>query len=374
MEGTEMKKTLWTMLVMLLFGMTLQAQNKEAQLKHIREMYAQAKEQIAQNGKNGRAPLDMKILINDGTYISDDLVMNDVTELHFYFNKYRINSDLDYPDASSCYFITEQWGANGHTRYREILFDANEGVLLFTYMKAETHAGFTVETRYYYDGEGNLIDQKHKVGGHDTEPGTHSWNTADSEKNLAEACLKIFEDLMNHQTDLTVKDREVAKVTPKAERMKYIRSTYAQAKEKIAKNDKSELPLDVQIVIRDQTWGPPETTELKFYFDAVTDQVEPDAVSVDNYCYFISEHHHHNNMGPDNYGEYLFAPKSHDLIFSYSCGKEEGETREWRYYYDERGKCIEVKSEAEEVDYGFSDKINAKHYLKIFKALFDRPM
>ena len=109
-----MRKTRLVMLVMLMFGMTLQAQNKEAQLKHIREMYAQAKEQIAQNGKGGRAPLDVKILINDGTYISDDLVMNDVTELHFYFNKYRVNSDLDYPDASSCYFITEQWGANGH--------------------------------------------------------------------------------------------------------------------------------------------------------------------------------------------------------------------------------------------------------------------
>jgi hypothetical protein len=369
-----MKKTLLVISVMLLFGMSLLAQNKEAQLKHIREMYAQAKEQIAQNGKDGRAPLDMKILINDGSYISDDLVINDVTELHFYFNKYRINSDLDYPDASSCYFITEQWGANGHTRYREILFDSNEGVLLFSYMKAETHAGFTVETRYYYDGEGRLIDDKHKVGGQEVNANAHSWSSAEGDKAIAEAYLKIFEDLMNHQTDISVEERPGAKVTPKAQRMKYIRSTYAEAKEKIAKNDKSELPLDVQVVIRDQSWGPPEITELKFYFDAVTDQVEPDAVSVDNYCYFISEHRHHNNMGFDNYGEFLFAPMSHDLIFSYSCSKEEGEKREWRYYFDERGKCIEVKSEAEEVDYGFSDKITVKHYLKIFKALFNRPM
>ena len=361
-------------LMMLCSAMTMLAQTKEAQLKHIREMYAQAKEQIAQNGKNGRAPLDIKILINDGTDMGEDLVMNDVTELHFYFNKYRINSDLDYPDASSCYFITEQWGANGHTRYREILFDSNEGVLLFSYMKAETHAGFTVETRYYYDGEGRLIDEKHKVGGQEVNASAHSWSSAEGDKAIAEACLRIFEDLMNHQTDLTMEDRPNAKVTPKAERMKYIRSTYAQAKEKMAKNDKSELPLDVQIVIRDQSWGPPEITELKYYFDAVTDQVEPDAVSVDNYCYFISEHRHHNNMGFDHYGEFLFAPKSHDLIFSYSCGKEEGEKREWRYYFDERGKCIEVKSEAEEIDYGFSGKITARHYLKIFKALFDRPM
>ena len=361
-------------LMMLCAAMTMLAQTKEAQLKHIREMYAQAKEQIAQNGKNGRAPLDIKILINDGTDMGEDLVMNDVTELHFYFNKYRINSDLDYPDASSCYFITEQWGANGHTRYREILFDSNEGVLLFSYMKAETHAGFTVETRYYYDGEGNIIDEKHKVGGQEVNADAHSWSSGNGDKALAEAYLKIFEDLMNHQTDLSVEDRSDAEVTPKAQRMKYIRSTYAQAKEKIAKNDKSELPLDVQIVIRDQSWGPPQTTELKFYFDAVTDQVEPDAVSVDNFCYFISEHRHHNGMGFDSYSEYLFAPKSHNLIFSYNCSKEEGEKREWRYYFDERGKCIEVKSEAEEVDYGFSNKITVKHYLKIFKALFDTSM
>ena len=369
-----MKKTSFIISVMLIFCMTLMAQSKQERLGHIRKMYAEAKEQIAQNGKDGRAPLDIKILINDGTAFSDDFVMNDVTELHFYFNKYRINSDLDYPDASSCYFITQKWGANGHTRYREILFDTNDGVLLFSYMKAETHAGFVVETRYYYDGEGHLIDEKHKVGGQEVNANAHSWSSADGDKALAEAYLKIFEELMNHQTDLTTEDRSEAQVTPKAQRMKYIRSTYAQAKEKIAKNDKSELPLDVQIVIRDQSWGPPQTTELKFYFDAVQDQVEPDAVSVDNYCYFISEHRHHNGMGFDNYGEFLFAPKSQDLIFSYSCSKEEGEQREWRYYFDERGKCIEVKSEAEEVDYGFSDKLTARHYLKIFKALFDASM
>ena len=147
-----MRKLFMTALSVLLFGgLTTEAQvSKETQLKHIREMYAQAKQQIDANGKDGRAPLDMTIRIDNGEAFSDDLVMNDVTELRFFFNKYRINTDLDYPDASACYFITEQWGANGHTRYREVLFDPNEGVLLFSYLKAETHAGFTVETRYYY--------------------------------------------------------------------------------------------------------------------------------------------------------------------------------------------------------------------------------
>ena len=96
-----MKKTLLVMSLMLMFGVTLQAQNKEAQLKHIRQMYAQVKEQIAQNGEDGRAPLDMTVRIDNGEAFSDDFVMNDVTELRFFFNKYRINTDLDYPDASA---------------------------------------------------------------------------------------------------------------------------------------------------------------------------------------------------------------------------------------------------------------------------------
>ena len=41
-------------------------------------------------------------------------------------------------------------------------------------------------------------------------------------------------------------------------------------------------------------------------------------------------------MGPEYYFEYLFAPQSHDLIFSYTNAREEGEKYEWRYYYDEK--------------------------------------
>ena len=240
-----MKKILLVMSLMLMFGVTLQAQNKEAQLKHIR--------QIAQNGKDGRAPLDMTVRIDNGEAFSDDFVMNDVTELRFFFNKYRINTDLDYPDASACYFITEQWGANGHTRYREILFDPNEGVLLFSYLKAETHAGFTVETRYYYDGEGNVIDQKHRVNGEETTAEAHSWSTAEGDKALAASWLSIFEQLMHPSQDLSSEERTYVEVSSKAKRLAFIRSTYAKAKEKIAANDRSELPLDVKIVIRDQS-------------------------------------------------------------------------------------------------------------------------
>lgn len=347
-----------------LLCLSAQAQTKQEQVSRIRKVYADAKAQIAQNGKNGMAPLDVKIQVSDGTEINEDFIIYSETGLTYYFNKYRINSELDYPDASSCYFIVENWTADGHTRYREYLFDPNDGYLLFAYMKSETHAGFVVETRYYYDAEGRLIDQKHKVGGHDAEPGAHSWNDENSEKSQAQSYLEVFETLMNAKYIPSAVGHFGQATAPKAERLKLIRSTYAQAKDKIAKNDKSEAPHDMHIVIRDQTFGPPQITDVKIYY-------EPQKIGEvsDHHCYFISEHRHHNNMGSDIYGEYLFAPETHDLIFSYTNAKEEGEKFEWRYYYDENGQCIETKTDAGDSDQGAADKQTALRYLQVYTSL-----
>ena len=128
------------LVIFCLLSFQVQAQNQQEQLQHIRKMYADAKEQIAQNGKNGMAPLDVKVSISDGTQVDEDFFLDDETELTFYFNKYRVNAELDYPDASSCYFVVENWTSHGHLRYREILFDPNEGNLLFCYMRQETDA------------------------------------------------------------------------------------------------------------------------------------------------------------------------------------------------------------------------------------------
>lgn len=74
-------------------------------------------------------------------------------------------------------------------------------------------------------------------------------------------------------------------------------------------------------------------------------------------------------MGPDHYNEYLLAPQSQDLLFSYTSAKEEGEKFEWRYYYDENGKCIEVKTDADGGDDGVGDKAAVQRYLKLFNML-----
>ena len=268
-----MKYKLFFLTIMMCTSMVAVAQiSKDQQIKEIRRIYAEAKAQISQNGKNGKAPLDMKISLNDGTQVDEDFAIDEEKELTFYFNKYRTRANLDYPDASRCYFIVEDWGSHGHIRYREILFDPNKGHLLFCYMRQETDAGFVVETRYYYDAHGRLIDQKHKVGGHDAAPGTHNWNDGSSEKDQAMSYLSVFETLMNAKGVPTGRNVVKQQIPSKAEQLKQIRGIYAQAKEKIAKNDQSELPHDMKVIIHDQSWGPPEITDLKFHLESPSSQ------------------------------------------------------------------------------------------------------
>ena len=150
-------------------------------------------------------------------------------------------------------------------------------------------------------------------------------------------------------------DSPKKRTTPKGDRMKHIRSIYAQAKEKVAANAKREMPDELLITTHDMGDNmPPRTSESKLYFD-------------NDGLYFISRHV--SSMQYDGYDELLFEPKSDDLIFSYSRGEEEGEVYEWRYYYDENGKCIETKSNSEETDEGFYDKRAAKDLQAIFRVL-----
>ena len=135
-------------------------------------------------------------------------------------------------------------------------------------------------------------------------------------------------------------------------------------------DDAQKLRRDIYITMHDQGDDmPPRTQEISLYFDTVKDQVEPDAYSIDNYCYFITEHS--KSMSYDGYMEFLFEPKTNDLVFSYTRAREEGEEHEWRYYYDENGKCIETKSNSQETDEGFYDKRAAKDYVAIMKFLLE---
>jgi len=353
-----MRKIFIVLFALFVANMAAKAQTVE----QIRKIYGEAKESIADNGKNGMAPLDIRVTVKSGTEVAQDDFVDEVSELNFYFNKYRIDSTLDYPDASSCYFVTENWTSNGHTSYREILFDPNEGYLLFSYMRAETDAGYVVESRYYYGAGGQLVDQKHKVGGKEATANAQSWSTAEGDRELAGKYLAIFEMLMNQKNKTTAGNSD-QRLKGDPARMRLIRDTYAQAKKKEEKNNQSVHPRDLQIVVRDQSWGPPEVTELKFYYDGDASQ--------DRYLYFVSKHHHHNNMGADEYNEFLFKPQGRSLLFSYCRSVEENQKNEWRYYFDDNGRCIEAKTDAESHDNGADDKMTAKRYLDLFDKICD---
>ena len=291
------------MLILLIGCMTTQAQTSKAEkIKNIRAAYAKAKEMIADNGKGAYPALDMHVALRTVTEVDEDFTIEDDTDVDYYFikkRKYNTQEEVFY-EENVCYFIVEQWGANGHTRYREMLFDRNTEKLIFSYTKSETHAGFVVETRYYFDNDGKLIEEKLKVEGKDTKPGDHLYGNAEGDLNSAQYFLGIFEDIMQPKNDYSATDGKAVVDQTKDERMKTIRASYAKAKEQIEKNKENQTSLS--IVVRDQEEGdcPPVVTEINYYFSEWDDGQAPMYR-----CYFISEHMHHNNMGYDQYSEFL---------------------------------------------------------------------
>ncbi|MBQ9229863.1 MAG: hypothetical protein IJ190_01650 [Prevotella sp.] len=353
-----------TTLLLTMVGSAVAQTVHQGRVKYIRERYAEAKAQVAANGQNGTAPLDATITLSNPEQIDEDFVLDDWTELRFYFSKDRTGPATGNGNAASCYLVIENNTSNGHTRYREILFDSNEGTLLFCYMKGVTDAGFEVETRYYYGEDGQLVDQRHKVGGQDAAPGAHTWNDADSEKAVAKSYLAAFDALMNSGSAAAGEFIGNVKATPKAERMKTIRSAYAQAKQQIEADEKMEDPRYMKVVVHDQTMGPPYTIEMKYNFTQLRQGDEKR-----NHCYFISEHRHHNMMGMDLYREFLFDTKRVNLMFTYGVSHEEGEKLESRHYFDENNRCIEVIGQEEGESDGSIEKRMAQQYLKIFDLM-----
>lgn len=355
------KRILFGIIALLALCGAMQAQNtKAARIKYIRDKYAWAKSEIANNGKYPNFDRSIVITLNEVLDVGEEFP--EITNIKYFFKgNWKMSDDGSYKGGNQVYFISMDWSAYGHSTYEEILFDPKDGSLLFCFSHAETHAGQVIESRYYYGPNGELIESK--------QSGTNDWSSGDAEKKQANLFLSIFKELMSAEGASEKAQGGLVQTPSKAERLKFIRETYAKAKEKIAANDKSEVPRDMKIVIHDQQTAdtPPVTTELKFYFDEVVDQVETDAVSIDNYCYFISEHRH--SMMFNSYYEYLYAPKSQNMIFSYCRWLEEGEVYESRYYYDEKGRCIEAKTNLEDVDYGANDKSSAKHFMNVFNAL-----
>ena len=356
-----MKKTVFALLALLLVGTTGFGQNKAQRIKEIRNAYAQAKKDMADNGKGGFPPVDIHIDLNDGTEVSEDFIINDERQVDIFFKRIRQRLDTDLFDPH-CYFIVEKWSANGHTSYREMLFDPFTDRLMFSYMKVETHAGAVIESRYYYDDFGRCIEQKPEQGG-------MSWSSAETDYEKAKNYLAIFDALMRQKS--AEAGRQVVQASAdKAAQMQHIRSVYAEAKQKVEKDAKSELPRNVQVTIRDceDPEMPAQKDVLKFWFDNVADGDTPY-----NSCYFMSST---TTLGDhDVYSEYLFEPKTPAPIFCFSKQQQnDGPALEWRYYFDKGGKCIEVKGSADRNGSGFADMKAAKAYQALFKMMVDTIM
>ena len=339
---TLIMNKLIALLTFLLVVTTAAAQNgKDARIKEIRAAYSQAKKKIDQNGKGGKSPKDMHIILNN--LEDEDVPLYTEMTLDYYFDESYVDGVM----TKRPYFIVENWTCHSHLRYREILVNPKDQQIMFCYMRGETDAGFVVETRYYYDTDGKCIEAKHSTD--------NNWTSNGSEVENAVYYLKLFNmATYNGYFSPLDTDTKGKATTPKAQRMQQIRSIYAQAKDKIAKNDKAEMPNGMQVIIHDLGDDqPPRTTEIKMFFDKA--------------CYFIS--HQASSMSFDSYSEYLFDPQGEDLIFSYTRSREEGNEYEFRYYYDENGKCIETKSNSEDTDDGFYDKRAAKDFQAIFKTM-----
>ena len=357
------------MAVLACGSIALAQTSKEERIKYIRKCYAEAKRKVDANGKNGKSPKDMQIIFN--RLEDEEIPLYDTWSLNFYFDE-KIVDGL--ATKQPPYLIVENWGNHGHIRYREVLLDPKDNQVIFSYMRGETDGGFVVESRYYYDAQGQCIEEKHNT--HNT------WTMPETEKDNAEFYLKLFNmltyngyftplDLDSPKKPTTPKaaharkwkpastsEREQARPKVKAERLKHIRALYDLAKEKSAANDKAEMPNDLHITLHDLGDNqPPRTIETRIYFN-------------NDGIYFINSHS--TSMQMNGYNEYLFEPRTKNLIFSYSRGAEEGEVSEWRYYFDENGQCIETKTtNTDETDDGFYDKRAAKDWQAFFRTLIN---
>lgn len=349
---------------LLLVSMMASAQDKAERIKDIRKAYAEAKKDIDDNGKNGNPRMDLRISVSDGTEVSNDFIINEDTEVTFFFKRMRLTVETDLFDPH-CYFMIEKCGANGHSRYRELLFDAISGHLIFSFLKSESHAGFVTESRYYYDDLGNIIEEKHKAGGEETG-GAGSLYSYGGDQTLAMRYKAMFDALMEQKG--ATADRYVT--TPsadKAARLKQIRSVYAEAKQKIDKDSKSAIPRHILIDIHDQEDPdmPPQTDVVNIWFEPVQNGEE-----TTRRCYFMSST---TDLGDHHvYSEYLIDTKTSELMFCFSQqAQNDAPSLEWRYYF-EKDKCIEVKGLADRNGPGFADRKAARFYLDLFNGLVNQ--
>ena len=59
-------------------------------------------------------------------------------------------------------------------------------------------------------------------------------------------------------------------------------------------------------------------------------------------------------------------------MFTYTCIHEENEKWEYRYYFDDSGRCIETKSTDHETDGGKDDKETTRRFMFVFNTIMEK--
>lgn len=361
-------KKIWLSLFLLLLGsMAMQAQSTKAdRLKYIRQAYAEAKQKVADNGKDGNPRLDMTIYVKEAPDVSENALIVKETKSTYYYEKVRrMGSEGFFEESNGCYFFTRTWKDPDGSSYRELLFDPQDGSLLFSYTHTELYSMVT-DLRYYYDEQGNVIERSYKIDNKDAikEPKEMKYDEGNTQR--AQLQLDIFNGILNPEPQ--GQDTSLETVMTKEKRLQFIRNTYAKAKQKVERDNGDDTSGIITITVHDQEDGdsPAETTEIKFYKELIMQHG-----TYSTYCYFITANS--RSESANSYHEYLFAPESHDLIFSFDQYNVEGRKNEVRIYYDETGESWEMKvSDPEDHDDHVTiDTQKALQYIKVFNNMID---
>ena len=151
----KMKKILFTMLCLLTLS-SAQAQTKAEQLKEIRQLYAKAKDKVAQNGK--KAPNKHFQLVLNNKNEDSPFPWKEIVDIYF-DEVLEVSGDMPLR-GEGAYFMTRKFTHGDIDIYQEWLFDMEDlGKPVFAYQCQQQNDGTKLESRYYWNNY-ELIEVK----------------------------------------------------------------------------------------------------------------------------------------------------------------------------------------------------------------------
>lgn len=135
-----------------MFSLPIDAQSGRASevVAQIRIRYTQAKEMI---NYNNTIPEAKNQLIVNGSFMCPATGHRDEQIQYYFTSNYKEDVDRY---VSIPYFIMRSYNVAARSFYEEFLYD-EQGTLIFSYCKNDNFEGGIDESRYYWDGDGQLV-------------------------------------------------------------------------------------------------------------------------------------------------------------------------------------------------------------------------